>query len=294
VRSWLSRARDCGLRVISPEAGWQAALVAASVVVSDHGSLSVYAAALGKPLILATGSSTTTVAGSAVEALATRVPRLHPERDLGTQIASASQPDRPDCRELMAELAVEVPGECASRMRPLLYRMLDLPEPDEEPTFPPYDVPATDDLALGALVVGAESTPAIVVLTRYPDLRRGRPHENLHYRHIVADLAHATAGQLCGATIVSVSPQVWHASDTLLDEWPHATMVATAPDPVTCLIRTRDGATTLRFTTRSTGLDPLVLASLAHVRMAETGRALAGRDRLSIGGTVIEVVAVAG
>jgi hypothetical protein len=50
--AWLTRARAAGLVVLPPEEGWRAALIAADIVVGDHGSVTQYAAALGIPVLL--------------------------------------------------------------------------------------------------------------------------------------------------------------------------------------------------------------------------------------------------
>jgi hypothetical protein len=280
VRAWLSRAREYGLRVVPPEEGWQAALVAADCVLSDQGSLSLYAAALGKPLLLAPGDSPTTVEGSALDALAGRTARFDPGGDLREQIDRATVPGAVD--------AFDGPGQCAQRLRPLIYRLLDLAEPVEEPAFAPVRARATRPTPVPALVVGAEPDAEGVTLVRYPDLRRGRPHDDLGYRHLLVNVDEATVGQLGSATILCTAHD--EDPDALLAQWPHAAMVATAPDPYTCRISTRSIRATL---TMRADVDPLLLASLAYVRLQAQG-ALPTEDRLRVAGGVIEVAVAAG
>ncbi|MEV7490801.1 hypothetical protein AB0O08_08530 [Streptomyces anulatus] len=52
IRAWLDRARRAGLALIDPLEDWRQALLAADVVIGDHGSVTYYAAALGTPVLL--------------------------------------------------------------------------------------------------------------------------------------------------------------------------------------------------------------------------------------------------
>ncbi|MET8606227.1 hypothetical protein ABZV92_22045 [Streptomyces rubiginosohelvolus] len=52
IRAWLDRARRAGLALINPLEDWRQALVAADLVIGDHGSVTYYAAALGTPVLL--------------------------------------------------------------------------------------------------------------------------------------------------------------------------------------------------------------------------------------------------
>jgi hypothetical protein len=92
-----ARAADAGVTVLGPDQGWQPALVAADCVLSDHGSTSLYAAALDKPLLLAGGPGTTTVAGSATAALREVATALDVDGDLRAQI-DAVRGAPPSCR----------------------------------------------------------------------------------------------------------------------------------------------------------------------------------------------------
>jgi hypothetical protein len=294
VHGWLSRAEAYGLRVVPPEDGWQAALTAATCVLSDQGSLSLYAAALDKPLLLAPGDSPNTVADSALAALTTHSARLDPSSHLRTQIDAAIHGHVPGANDTILGLAFDDPGRCAQRLRPLIYRLLGLAEPTDEPSFAPVSAPVLRSGPVPALIVGAEVSAGTIALTRHPDLRTGRPHDQLDYRHLAVNVDQATVGQLSGATILCVSSDSLVGAEALLGQWPKAMMVATALDPYICRIQTRDFVATLSTSDPVwRGADPLLLASLAYVRLRSSGK-LPPQDQLRIGDRVIEVAAATG
>ncbi|WP_017597668.1 hypothetical protein, partial [Nocardiopsis lucentensis] len=76
VRAWLSGAERHGALLLPPENGWQAAVVAADLVIGDHGSVSYYAAAAGRPVLLAAFPSEDVVPASHSDLLGRSVPRL--------------------------------------------------------------------------------------------------------------------------------------------------------------------------------------------------------------------------
>jgi hypothetical protein len=286
LRALLSAAEAYGIAVVPPEKGWQAALTAADCVVSDQGSLSLYAAALDKPLLLAPGDSPSTVAGSALDTLTGLTPHLDPAGDLRAQIDASIHGHTPGRYGPILDLTFDGPGRCAHRLRPLAYRLLDLAEPPEEPEFPPVTAPVVPFAAPPALVVGAEVSGDAVAVVRYPDLRRGRPHDGLDHRHLVVNADTATVGQLGGATILCGT----EPAGSLLAQWPNATMVATPLDAYTCRVETREAVVTLTMPGRPAGVDPLLLASLAYVRLHATGVP----DRLRVGERLIEVAVATG
>jgi hypothetical protein len=118
----------------------------------------------------------------------------------------------------------------------------------------------------------------------------------MDHRHLVADIDTATVGQLGAATILWTTPDaepVWEDyADALLGQWPSAVLVATAPTRSSCRIRTRDLTATFTLADRDRDVDPMLLASLAHLRL-RTRETLPPRDRLRLGDRLIEV-AVAG
>ncbi|MCG8914507.1 hypothetical protein L6E12_01690 [Actinokineospora sp. PR83] len=112
---------DAGMLLLPPDSGWHAALVAADVVVTDHGSLSLYAAGLGKPLLL-TDLSAEIEPGTPVADLQHLTPRLDATADLRTQIDNALPPE--DHRAL-AERVFANQGGAHERLQDLVYRLLE-------------------------------------------------------------------------------------------------------------------------------------------------------------------------
>jgi hypothetical protein len=306
VRSWLAPAVEAGVHLVCPYEGWQAALVGASVVLADHGSLALYAAALDKPLLMAVPGSPTTVQGSALAVLGARAPVLDPARDLREQVVAAVAGHAPGGHEPVTRLAVLPPAQCAGRLRELLYELLRLPEPAHEARFPAVGVPGGDPppAAPPTVVVGAAVSSGEVAVERFPDLRWGPTRDGLDHRHLVADVDRASLGQLAAAAILVTAPDAagagtdaaatsWRrAADELLRQWPDASLVA-APQCGGCRIRTRTGESLLRLAGDAAGIDPVVLGSLAYARLSTTGR-LSDRDRLRIGSRVIEVIVEGG
>jgi hypothetical protein len=124
VRSWLADARDAGLRLIPPDTGWQAALIAADTLIGDHGSVTVYGAAIGRPVLLASFGDET-VPGTPLAEFGRRAPRLDPDSALRPQVESAAA-DTP----LTSIAAGMFATTGRTDLSDLLYSVLELPPPD--------------------------------------------------------------------------------------------------------------------------------------------------------------------
>jgi hypothetical protein len=135
---------------------------------------------------------------------------------------------------------------------------------------------------IGALVASADVGADEVAVVRHPDLP-GEPDAR-DYRHLVVDPDAAALGQVAAAAVLCrpIGPR-WPAEAVdLLRQWPAATLVAGVVDARTCRIRTRERDVLLRVPPDAEEIDPLVLASLAYVR-------LRAHDRLRVGGRVYTV-----
>ncbi|MGW1680508.1 hypothetical protein [Saccharopolyspora sp. NPDC002376] len=124
LETWLRTALRNDLLLVPRLRKWQAALIAADVVVTDHGSLALYAACLGKPLLLAAFGDHEVAPGSPVELLGQRAKRLDPTGDLLAQLTAATPV--PDHQQLAEMSFQEKPVQ---HLRELIYRRLELPEP---------------------------------------------------------------------------------------------------------------------------------------------------------------------
>ncbi|MFF9345959.1 hypothetical protein [Streptomyces sp. NPDC014734] len=129
IRSWLAALGRAGLTVVSQQADWVGVLVAADYIVGDHGSLSLYGAMTGAPVLMAGAPETDVDPTSPGAELATLAPRLHPDRPLGRQLTRSSALYRKQRYERIADRITSEPGRFATRMRALLYRKLKLRAP---------------------------------------------------------------------------------------------------------------------------------------------------------------------
>ena len=143
VRAWLAGALHRGLALVPPTSDWMGALIAADVVICDQGSVGVYAAAAGVPVILAKYPADDCAPGSAGALLAASAPRLRADRPL----ARAARP-----REAGYQLAVSdavaaritsEPGRFDRNMRRLMYRLLRLRQPATIPAALPARAPVS-------------------------------------------------------------------------------------------------------------------------------------------------------
>ncbi|WP_436535502.1 hypothetical protein [Actinoplanes sp. HUAS TT8] len=271
VRAWWSRAAEYGLRIVPPESGWQAALLGASVVLTDFGSLGVYAAALDKPLLLSPHASPTTVPGSPAEALARHAPALDQSAGLRGQVDAAIRSHLPRQYAPLTASAIDDPGSTAARLRSLLYEMMALDEPPHAAEFTPVPVPARQPTPPVAMVVSAEVSETLVSMVRYPAVTG-------HAGHLVADLDRARLDQVAAATILRVGAADPGEAADLLRQWPRAEMITAQSGPDTCWVFTREA----EFVVRARVDDVTVLASWAYLRGARDGR-------LRLGDRIIEV-----
>ncbi|WP_409185694.1 hypothetical protein F9C11_16225 [Amycolatopsis sp. VS8301801F10] len=135
VVAWLGRCQEAGLRVIPPEQGWQATMIAADWVIGDHGSTTGYAAAMGRPVTLASMPDGQPQAGSVAEAVRAHAKPLILDQPFEPQekAAIAAAP------RLAAAVLPVVSGriDCsAGILRSAMYRLLQLSEPSA-PAYPP-------------------------------------------------------------------------------------------------------------------------------------------------------------
>ncbi len=127
VRSWLADCVDAGLVMIDPHVDWRAAVVAADVVVSDHGSVGVYASAIGTPVVLVDpGLQAVTASGSPQDLLRAGAVVYRPESPLlGMFEEAAAQSET--LRDQVVECLTSRPGRSAMLIREAMYRLLGVP-----------------------------------------------------------------------------------------------------------------------------------------------------------------------
>lgn len=188
IELWLASALDAGLILLPPESGWHAALIAADVVISDHGSLALYAAALGKPL-LTTGPAAETVPGTPADDLVRHAPRLHPGNDLREQLEQAVKDHRADRYDHITSRVFTGVGHAAAEAQRLIYRQLGLEPPADAVPVTRIPVPHCTIRQITAYVVRAVPVDANVLeIVRYPaSVSKHLRESDIHESHLVAD-----------------------------------------------------------------------------------------------------------
>ena len=125
VLAWLREQRRCGLGLVEP-LDWRALVTAADIVLGDHGSATVYAAAAGVPALRLPTVAGSVRVGSAVAELARTAGTLRPARPLPVQLDRALAGF---CPQAVAARVTSEPGRAAQLLRSRMYELLRLAEP---------------------------------------------------------------------------------------------------------------------------------------------------------------------
>ncbi len=141
VRAWLAQAQRLGSGLLPPEEGWRAALAAADLVIGDHGSVTLYGASLGRPVLLGAFPHDEVHGGSTVELLGRAGTDLDRGSALEPQVRAALEDHVPERGDWYAPLVSSVPGESAARLRQIMYQLMRLPEPETPPRTAPVPLP---------------------------------------------------------------------------------------------------------------------------------------------------------
>lgn len=141
VRSWLAECCRRGVAVVPPEQEWEALVIAADVIIGDHGSLTAYGALAGASIVLTHAGQREIVESSPAALVAAEAPVLSPMLPLDEQLRYVVQEHRPDRYAAVAASLTSEPGRFHRRMRSLMYRMLGLGEPACPPAVPPLLLP---------------------------------------------------------------------------------------------------------------------------------------------------------
>jgi hypothetical protein len=244
IRLWLAAARRAGVHLLSPWEQWRAALVAADVVVGDFGSVPLYAAAIGRPVLIAATHPDGLDPASPVARFTAAAPALRVDRALDDQLEDVIAEPRRDAYELILNELTAAPGSAATRLRALFYRLMRLPEPDHRPLTLVVPVPTGEPAAPTAVIVatGLSRDGRTLRMARFPAGPRlagpppGDSHLLVEWRHPDPSLlAHADV-LVCDPADTFDPPEVW-IRRTLHDR--PGCLVAAAGD----VIGVRGGAT---------------------------------------------------
>ncbi|WP_184576064.1 hypothetical protein [Streptomyces zagrosensis] len=275
IRTAQAAALEAGLLLVPTIHAWRSALVAASAVVGDHGSVSLYGAALGKPLLLA-AFGTDAVSDTAIARLGQVAPRLDPHGDVRQQIESAIKEHTPTRYATIADLAFAEPGQALDRLRNALYHLLELPEPGPAGppvlTLAPPDPPAAPVTSwlVTTTVSRSDSGQHTVAVSRQPAaVATDRDEEDGTYLHLACDEEERNRRRIESASVVlchrpaatTVAALRW-VRDTL-HRLPGSLLAAVALPDGGCLVGLLDGRV-VEVALTGPPLDPGLPAALIY------------------------------
>ncbi|WP_275295185.1 hypothetical protein [Amycolatopsis sp. La24] len=293
VRSWLADCVRAGMILLPEIDGWRTGLIAADIVIGDHGSVTGYGAALGRPTLLATFADEDIDPRSPLADLAASATRLDRARRLRPQIEAALREHDPRRLERFQASITSVPGQALDRLRTLFYRLLDLDQPPGEPplTVLPAWTPAEPaPLALQVSTVLDRRTRRIR-LTRRPAIALGDPEPGDEAApHLLCPVDHPQRTLRAEAAIITAESRDDRAGD-----WARATLrrhpgavIAAILSPHAAIAEFRDGSV-WHLSAPDVPADALPSAlcawHLAGLPLAELGNACA----LQLGDTTYDV-----
>lgn len=141
IKAWIDGCLRAGMTLLPAAEGWRGALMAADVVIGDHGSVTFYAASLGIPVLLATFPAEDVAPGSHVALLGRTAPRLMPGQPLLPQLEQVVSAYRPGRYARVRGQVTSVPGQAQQIIRSVIYHHLGLPEPIGVPDITPVPLP---------------------------------------------------------------------------------------------------------------------------------------------------------
>ncbi|GAB3453491.1 hypothetical protein [Actinophytocola sediminis] len=274
VRSWLAACLRAGLILIPPQEGWAATLIAADVVVGDHGAVTTYGAAINRPVLLAAFPDEDIAEHTAVHALGARAPLLDRNRPLRDQIDETVNHHTDGHHRQVASLVSSMPGKSAHRLRELCYDTLGIPEPFGPVPVPLLPLPHAGGSrgGVGVRVSGTSTADGVISLSRHPAdalIGRSTPRPRLPDAHLVAAADHPLPAVRGNADIVFRHGQDPGWLNHAFERHPFSALAASLPADGTCLVRVKDGVT---VHCRVTDLDPLVAASALYLWISHGGR----------------------
>ncbi|MFI5783329.1 hypothetical protein [Nocardia sp. NPDC051570] len=268
VSEYLSDSARAGVEVLDDVQDWRTAVVAADLIVGDHGSIPFYGAALGIPLLLATAPVQSVAPDSPSAQLLGTAPRLDIDADIRQQIERTISEHRPDHYTDIARLTTSAPDEGAALLRTVMYRTLNLPEPAEAVDITVLPLPAQTldgpDSHLVRVRLGADRSADI---TRFPAERLHASLDNGPETHLSVGMREPLRHWLDRADVVigTSGPDTDQWISDTLSRLPGCALAA-APTPSGDWLL-GDRATVLRLTARMPA--PRLFASLAYRLLCE-------------------------
>lgn len=141
IKAWLARSLRQGLALVPKDTDWRGVMVAADLVIGDHGSATVYGAVGGGPVLYAGAVPDDVDPASPATRLAALAPRLDGGAPLLPQLERAMAGHTPDLLRPVVEGITSEGGNFGRNMRRLIYRLLGLSQPPTIPVTDPVPVP---------------------------------------------------------------------------------------------------------------------------------------------------------
>ncbi|NUT97020.1 MAG: hypothetical protein HOY78_33865 [Saccharothrix sp.] len=178
----------CGLITIPPHRSWQAALLAADLVIGDHGSVTFYGVALGKPLLLASDGGCEVDPASANAEVWRKARSLDLDAPLRPQVESALEDGGDPALRAITDRVLGRPGEAKALVHRVLCELMGVPVPTTPPVEPVEVHRVPPRRPIGAQVVTASLRfPRDITLERFPQLLSGLRPESDTVSMLVVD-----------------------------------------------------------------------------------------------------------
>lgn len=281
----LASAMDAGLLVIPPEQGWQATLVAADCIVGDHGSTTLYGAALDRATaVVGTGEEELDPA-SPTAAFIRAAPRLDPDGDLHQQVRHALDRHVPGSLTHLTDRMPGARGEAAKILQREMYRLLpdDVRAPEEAPQPEPLPAPEPHRSARRTATFDVQGRVAdgVVEVRRFPVMRG---HQGTRgFFAVTTEETNPLWPQTAEVSVrtephAAVPPARWAAEEAA--RLPGVAVTVAALGHGRHLVRLRDGQAWEAAADRAWGeadreLDPVLLGCAVNVWLTSGG---AGAD----------------
>ncbi|KAF0846698.1 hypothetical protein FNL39_104119 [Nocardia caishijiensis] len=229
---YTAAARRAGVTIPKDVDAWRTAIIAADIVVGDHGSVPFYSAALGIPLILATAPVESVDPRSPIAKLLDTAPRIDIRGDLATQIRDVIIDHDPDRYSPITTFTTSEPDASPANLRSLMYRTMKFPEPAEPAELSALPMPSQPLHAphsyLAVVRSGRNRTASII---RYPAERLRSGYETPRGTYIVVGTTEPRRRwmQLADAVVGDPSSQTTAWIAETLAALP-GSMLAAAPD----------------------------------------------------------------
>ena len=182
----LGDARASGLLSVLPYSDWHVAPIVADVAVGDHGSVSVYLAALGVPFFLTGNGVAELAAGSTTRRFVEEAPPLEVDGDVHKLIDAATAPDDALVRTAGVPL-FRHQGQALDLLQRKVYQVLGLtPEHRPRPApFTPEFVRPAQHCTAHHVVAEVSAGGDEVVVERFPAAVARFRQSSVHQEHVL-------------------------------------------------------------------------------------------------------------